>query len=202
MIGPNSRYDGHAVHCIGSEDDDPYPLHQDAEYDTREFGFDLMASIFPHDCPPEMGGTLLVPGSQFRRVHESNISRYQHILGEQQITCKAGTLIIWHHNLWHRGQPNRSGRPRIMFKLRLNPMVKQLRLWRSDDLVSSDRKVREILSQVIPWHGLEHRLELIHRVRLWRYLTGNTEFDLDNLYSTRTKNETNVRYLRSGEVWG
>ena len=88
-----------------------------------------------------------------------------------------------------------------MFKLRLNPMVKQLRLWRADDLVSSDGKVREILSQAIPWHGVEHRLELIHRVRLWRYLTGNTEFDLDNLYSTRTKNETNVRYLRSGEAW-
>ena len=68
--------------------------------------------------------------------------RYQHIVGQVQTVCEAGTLIVWHHNTWHRAQPNRSDRERVMFKVRLDPMVEQVRLWRADDVQERDLRAR------------------------------------------------------------
>ena len=46
------------------------------------------------------------------------------------MVCRAGTLAVVHHGIWHCGRQNRTDRVRYMFKIRLNPTVRQLRLWR------------------------------------------------------------------------
>lgn len=63
-----------------------------------------------------MGKTLIVPGSQFHRVHEMEIGVYQNIVGMEQVSCNAGTVIVWHTNLWHSGRRNDSEKERYMFK--------------------------------------------------------------------------------------
>ena len=53
---------------------------------TRACIFDIQFFYFAHDTPREMGGTMILPGSHYRRVCESDIARYQNFL-EQAACC-------------------------------------------------------------------------------------------------------------------
>lgn len=176
LVGPEPQHDHYAIHTVAPQTKRGPNLHQDAEYDVRFEHFDVQVSIFFHDTPREMGGTLFVPGSHFRRVHESQITRYHNIVGQVPTVCKAGTFVVWHHNLWHASRSNRTDAMRYMFKVRINPTVKQLRLWDTADL--NDPEIEKILGQSQPWYGQEGRLETMNRIRLWRALTGNPSFDI------------------------
>ena len=195
LVGPDPRYDHHAAHLTPAHTRKGANLHQDAEYDVRRHHFDIQISFFPEDTPVESGGTLFLPGSQFRRVYESTTGRYQDVLGQVQAVCDAGTMFFWHTNVWHAARSNHTDRDRYMFKLRLNPTVRQQRLWNTADL--EDRQTRfdigRILSEKIAWHGQRHRIEVMNRIRLWRYLTGDPDFDVA-LWWTRIENTPETIY--------
>lgn len=178
LVGPDPRFDHLAAHRTTPGKRIGPNWHQDAAYDRRRLAFDVQVSIFPEETTPEMGGTLFLPGSHFRRVHESAITCYHHFVGQVQTVCPAGTVVIWHHNLWHAACSNRSDRERSMLKLRLNPNVRQERLWNTEDLHDPEALAPfDGLGSGFPWHGLEGRLEMMQRIRLWRFLTGDPTFD-------------------------
>src|SRR6478752_1904547 len=125
----------------------------------------------------------VVPGTHLRRINQTGIGRYQNLAGQTRLTCEAGTVVLLHHGIWHGGRRNDSDQPRYMFKIRFNPTVRQLRLWNTDDI--DDPAVRQELSTTFGWtHANEGRLELVNRAKLWRYLTGDEQFDID-YYLTR-----------------
>ncbi len=177
--------------------------HQDSTIDTRQ-AFDLQIMYFPHEVTLEMGGTRFVPGSHLRIVSEAAISRYHNILGQQHMVCPAGTLLFLHHGIWHGGGSNRSAQERYMLKIRLCPQERQTRLWDTGDLLPDHKQqrptfwidpkrvpdpVQQILMQPEPWFELDTgRLELMNRVRFWRYLLGDDSFDTD-YWLTRIENE-------------
>ena len=178
--------------------------HQDSTIDPRT-AFDIQLFYFPHDVDDTMGGTRFLPGSHLRVVSEAAIGRYQNILGQQKVICSAGTILVMHHGIWHGGELYRSDRTRYMLKVRLNPTVRQCRLWNTDDLsdemaepqVIFDFKamsdpdlsdVQTILCQPEPWFEADtSRLEYINRIRLWRYLLGDDDFDAQH-WCTRIEN--------------
>ncbi|MEO8394515.1 MAG: phytanoyl-CoA dioxygenase family protein, partial [Chloroflexota bacterium] len=133
LVGPDPLFDHQAVHVREPNEDSAQALHGDSTIDTR-MAFDIQLMYFPHDVTRDMGGTLILPGSQYRRINEMDIARYQNFVGQIQTVCKAGTLLIVHHGIWHCGRQNKSNQKRYMFKVRLNPTVRQLRLWNTDDL--------------------------------------------------------------------
>jgi hypothetical protein len=200
LVGPDPLFDHQAVHVRQPHEDSAQHLHGDSTIDIR-MHFDIQLMYFPHDVTPDMGGTLILPGSHFRRINEMDIARYQNFIGQIQTVCKAGTLLIVHHGIWHCGRQNKSDRIRYMFKVRLNPTVRQLRLWNADDLTEeetrhqtifggSDKKenIQSILGTQEPW--FEHadgRIEIINRARLWRFLTGDNSFDV-HYWLTRLEN--------------
>jgi len=102
------------------------------------------------------------------------------------MACPAGSLLICHHGIWHCGQPNRTDRPRTMFKLRLNPRAPQRLVWDTSDL--HDPRIQKILSRDHGWYGHDVRLEIANRIRLWRVLTGDPHFDID-FWLTRIEND-------------
>ena len=177
--------------------------HQDSTIDPRQ-AFDLQIMYFPHEVTLEMGGTRFVPGTHLRIVSEAAISRYHNILGQQHVVCPAGTLLFLHHGLWHGGGSNRSQQERYMLKIRLNPQQPQARLWDTSDLPEDHHKqhpifwtdpnrtpdpVQKILMQPEPWFELDTgRLELLNRVKFWRYLLGDDSFDAD-YWLTRVENQ-------------
>ncbi len=175
LVGPGPLYDHHAVHTVNANHEHGQIWHADAIIDTR-LHFDVQFFYFAHDTPREMGGTMFLPGSQFRRISESDIARYQNFLGQMPMVCKAGTVAVAHHGIWHCAQPNLTDNKRYMFKLRLNPTVRQKKLWNTDDL--DDAEIPGLLNANHRWYGNEVRLEAVNRIKMWRFLTGDDNFDV------------------------
>ena len=200
LVGADPLFDHQAVHVREPNEDSAQRLHGDSTIDTR-MAFDIQLMYFPHDVTRDMGGTLILPGSQYRRINEMDIARYQNFVGQIQTVCKAGTLMIVHHGIWHCGRQNKSSQKRYMFKVRLNPTVRQLRLWNTDDLTEQSTKpqhifggsqkvndVQGILDTQEPWfENGDGRLEIINRIKQWRFLTGDESFDA-HYWLTRLEN--------------
>ena len=195
------------------------PTHQDSTIDPRQ-AFDVQLFYFPHEVTIDMGGTRFIPGSHLRLVSEAAISRYQNIRGQQHVVCPAGSVFIFHMGLWHGGGLNRSDELRYMFKIRLCPTQRQLRLWQNQTaqdtetsnvgapattgaLKTEDRPIFwtdghtdpehlfTLLTQSEPWFEADTgRLEYVNRIRFWRYLTGDDKFDAD-YWLTRLENDYN-----------
>jgi hypothetical protein len=208
LVGPDPLFDHDAIHVREANEGEAQGLHADSIIDTRT-AFDIQIMYFPHDVPLEMGGTLLLPGSHFRKVNEMDIARYQNMLGQIPMVCKAGSVLVLHHGIWHCGRQNKTSQRRYMFKLRLNPQVRQLRLWNTDDLAadyaahqeifagkSKEGDIQTILSKQEAWfEQASGRLEIINRIKLWRYLTGDEDFDV-HYWLTRLENNP-TRALRA-----
>lgn len=133
-----------------------------------------------------------------------DIARYQHLAGEEYFSGKAGTVVIFHQGLWHAGAPNHSQTLRVMGKLRLNPSVPQVRLWNTSDLAERTDQTDHVFASARhgttgallrgaePWYEpAAHRLELVQRAKLWRFLTADPSFDID-WYLTRTEQRTRI----------
>jgi len=207
LVGSDCVLDHHFLHVTFPPRllEKPVPsqhTHQDSTIDTRR-AFDVQIMYFPHDVTREMGGTRFVPGTHLRIVSEAAVARYQNIAGQQHMVCPAGTLLFVHHGLWHGGGANRSDRLRYMFKMRLAPTRRQVRLWDTSDLDTRSPQrpifwlgeapapddVHSILTGAEPWHEQDTgRLEHLNAIRFWRYLTGDDGFDAD-YWLTRVENE-------------
>jgi hypothetical protein len=185
LVGPDPLVDHHAIHIRQPHGGEAQHLHADAIIDPRT-AFDVQLMYYPHEVTLDMGGTLVVPGSHLRRINETDIGRYQNLVGQVPLVCPAGTVLILHHGIWHCGRRNDTDRVRYMFKIRLNPTVRQVRLWNTDDL--DDPAVAAELRQTFPWYeNATGRLEITNRSRLWRFLTGDESYDTD-YWLTRVEN--------------
>lgn len=203
LVGDDPLYDHDFVHLIPPKSGYTQNLHVDAIVDTPDPSFDIQVFYFPEEVGEGGGGTRFVPGTHLRRARAEDISRYQHLLGDQRFTGPAGTILIFHHGLWHAGQANPGPNPRWMYKIRLGPRVAQTKLWNTDDLEAHQNdaadhrfatmrfdSVAQVLRKEHPWQlGHEARYELVQRVRLWRYLSGDDRFDAD-YYLTRLEQRT------------
>ena len=196
MVGPDPVYDHHAVH-VRRPGEPSQELHADSIIDLRA-AFDVQLMYYPEEVGPASGGTLLVPGSHFRRVNERDIGRYQNVLGQIGLQCSAGTVVVVHHGIWHCGRRNRTDRERYMFKLRLAAAVPQVRRWDVSDLGEAgvETKVQEILAEPQPWfEDAAGRLEQVQRAALWRHLSGDDAFDAGWRWHDRLANQRAPRLL-------
>ena len=198
LVGAAPEFDHDWVHNIPAGSRYVQPLHVDATTDSVDQSFDIQLFWFCGDVAHGEGGTRFVPGSHLTRVRSSGLHRYQHIVGEQHVACSAGTVFVFHHGLWHSGQPNGGEASRWMHKIRLNPTEPQVRLWDLSDFeahhnLSSDHffatmqpgSVAETFRTWHPWMGVtDYRNDQIQRALLWRHLSGDEAFDVD-YYLTR-----------------
>ncbi len=196
LVGTDPIFDLHALHVLhphcGASN-----WHQDAVIDAKAH-FDLQLLYFPHDTPRELGGTMLLPGSHFRRINVFEVGRYKNFVGQVQTVCPAGTVVALHHGIWHCSQPNSTDRQRLMFKIRLAATEPQVGLFDVRDL--DDPEVEAILSREPFWAGTDSRLEIMHRARLWRLLSGNPGFDL-GYYLGRLENNPLLEVPRAARAW-
>ncbi len=222
LVGPEPLVDHHFTHIAlspatmarrgASRPQDSQHWHQDSTIDTRA-AFDIQLMWYPRDVTADMGGTRYLPGSHLRIVSEAAIGRYQNIVGQRHVVCPAGTVLALHHGIWHGGGANRAEHDRHMFKVRLNPTVRQTLLWNTADLPADMKSQRPIfyetkprpnddlhaiLCEPQPWFEADTgRLEYINRVRFWRYLTGDESFDAD-YWLSRLENQAGRRVETAG----
>ena len=183
LVGPDPLYDHHAAHLTPAHQPKGPNMHQDSVIDFRDNYYDIQLSFFPVDTTDEMGGTFLVPGTQFRNVRTGEISIYHHMRGKIWATCPAGTMFAWNTRVWHGARSNYTDQDRFMYKLRLNPTRPQVRHFDISDL--DDPEIGRILSTNHGWEGNEHRYELMQRVRLWRFVSHQPEYDVGERFMRR-----------------
>jgi hypothetical protein len=202
LVGPGCLFDHHFLHIRAAGHAPSQHVHQDSTIDPR-LHFDLQLMYFPKKIAREMGGTYFVPGSHFRKVNEASISRYQNIVGTKHVVCEAGTIYALHMGVWHGGGYNQTGESRLMYKVRLNPAVRQCRLWNTDDITEDTATPQPIFSPEHPhdkddiqtilctperWFEIDtSRLEFLNRIKLWRFLLGDDTFDA-HYWLTRLEN--------------
>ena len=196
LVGDNPIFDHHHIHIAKPNSSTSQHNHQDSTIDPRENVFDIQLLYFPHEVKDNMGGTRYIPGTHLRRVHESQIARYQNMKGQKRVTCPSGNVIIFHHGIWHGAGSNQSSIERVIYKIRLQPAEKQVKLWDTSDINQERVKnwnrpifhgnpdknndpIPKILMKYQKWFDNEGRLEFINRVRLWRELIGDKKVDID-----------------------
>lgn len=211
LVGSSPKLDHHFLHITfppAFYDESRTPqvsqhTHQDSTIDPRK-AFDVQILYFPHLVTREMGGTRFIPGTHLRVVSEAAISRYQNIRGQQHMVCEAGSLLFMHMGVWHGGGLNQSDKLRYMFKIRLCPTERQVRLWDDSDLPNDHfeqrpifwtggspdpEHIHSILTKPERWFEADTgRLEYLNRIRFWRYLLGDDSFDAD-YWLSRVENE-------------
>jgi hypothetical protein len=197
LVGADPIFDHHCPH-LQLPHSGPGAWHQDAVIDAKRH-FDVQLMYFPQDTPREMGGTMLLPCSHFRRINVFEPGRYHNFIGQVPTVCPAGTIVATHHNIWHCAQPNRTDKKRYMFKVRLAASVPQVKLFDTADL--HDPEVGHILGGNAPfWAGTDLRLEIIHRTQLWRLLTDNPGFDIA-YWLGRLENDPQREVPRAARGW-
>ena len=166
-------------------------MHQDSVIDFRDNYFDIQLSLFPVDTPDAMGGTFLVPGTQYRNVRTSEIDIYQHMRGKIWASCPAGTIYVWNTRVWHGARSNHTQQDRYMYKLRLNPSKAQVLNFDTADL--DDPEIGKILNTNHGWEGNEHRYELMQRIKLWRFVSGQPDYDIGEHFMRRIEYQPQLR---------
>ena len=76
----------------------------------------FLGLYYPTDITPDMGPTIIVPGTQFRNAPTDRMATYTNIRGQVPLTVKAGTVAFTHYDLWHGTAANRSLLKRHMIK--------------------------------------------------------------------------------------
>jgi len=201
LVGPSATFDHDSPHIRAAKTLEGQPLHADAVIDNNT-AFDIQLLYFPQAVGPTDGGTKYIPGSHLRAIHETEVARYQHLVGETTWTGPAGSVLVMHHGLWHCATPNRGDAERLMFKVRLSPAEPQVRLWDQTDLLTGTYS-RESLDRTLwtpePWMGqADHRLDHIARVRLWRYVSGDPNYDTSSRLLARLESKAHLN--PNGEV--
>ena len=210
LVGADPLCDHDFVHRLPAGSEYKQHLHVDAVVDSAEPSFDIQLFYFPQDVAENAGGTRFVPGSHLRRTRAEGVGRYQHLVGEQQYSGVAGTILVFHQGLWHAGQPNPSDKDRWMYKIRLNPNESQVRRWNLEDFETTHNdatdhmfatmrtdSVAQILRTIQPWQkGHESRYEQMQRATVWRYLSGDPDFDVD-YYHTRIERRSQLALERA-----
>ena len=201
LLGDDPVFDHHFLHVTfppryneaGGGENVSQHTHQDSTIDPR-LAFDVQVMYYPHAVTRDMGGTRFIPGTHLRKVSEVALGRYQNIRGQQHMVCEAGTLLFLHHGIWHGGGVNVSDQTRTMFKIRMHASGSQKRRWNITDRPASESQrpifyvkghrpadtVAAILMTPEPWFEQDTgRLEFVNRIKLWRYLTDDPDFDAD-----------------------
>jgi hypothetical protein len=90
--------------------------HQDSTNNRDTSINRFLGLYYPHDITPDMGPTIVVPGTQFRNAPTDRMAHYTNIRGQIPLTVKAGTIAFTHYDIWHGTAANKSDIKRHMIK--------------------------------------------------------------------------------------
>ena len=90
--------------------------HQDSTNNRDTDINHFLGLYYPTDITPDMGPTIIVPGTQFRNAPTDRMATYSNIRGQVPLVVKAGTVAFTHYDMWHGTAANRSNAKRHMIK--------------------------------------------------------------------------------------
>ena len=134
------------------------------------------SSTIPHDTPREMGGTMFLPGSQFRRIHESDIGRYQNFVG--QLPDRLQGRHAASSAITASGTAPSPTSPTSCATCSSSGSTPPCGSCCSGiRTIWTIRRSPASCSATTSWYGNDDRLEYANRIKFWRFLTGNEQYD-------------------------
>jgi hypothetical protein len=178
ILGEDCQMNGHRhCHVIPPHKMSSQGWHQDGTNVRHHQTRTVLAMYYPHDVPPDMGPTAILPGTHFRNAPTDRMSSYTNIKGTRFLTVKAGTVAITHYDLWHAGTLNRTDRPRYMLKFlfdRMSPPKPGAPSW-DHDAVNGERLAQERSAEMvgaIQHYGTDLYKEWELRKEMWEWYMG------------------------------
>ena len=161
--------------------------HQDGLNNRDTLINRFLGLYYPTDITPDMGPTVIVPGTQFRNAPTDRMAHYTNIRGQVPLVVKAGTVAFTHYDLWHGTAANRSDHKRHMIKFLFRRTKENEQPSWNHDPQSSDKTTdwnardtaadpNNILnfSNPLQVSQSDHYKERAIRRKNWDYLMGKT----------------------------
>ncbi len=104
-------------------------MHKDSFAKRRHHTRWVLAMYYPQDTAIDMGPTAVIPGSHYYNWLKGPIGVREQIdgtIGEVPMAVDAGTVLIVHYDIWHRGMGNTSDKKRYMMKFMFSRMEEPL----------------------------------------------------------------------------
>ena len=190
LLGPDYEVQGHRHWHCKQPDSGFMQWHQDST-NSRDLRLNRFLGLYyPTDVTPDMGPTVIVPGTQYRNAPTDRMATYTNIRGQVPLVVKAGTVAFTHYDLWHGTAANRSKYKRHMIKfLFRHTKQNQAPTWNHDPAALNsatdwnDRDgagdPRNILTfgNPIGVSQSDHYKERGIRRQVWDYLTGDVPLE-------------------------
>lgn len=148
--------------------------HQDGTNVRHHQIWTVLAMYYPQEVPPEMGPTVVMPGTHFRNAPTDRLQSYGNLKGQVALTVKAGTVAITHYDLWHAMTLNRTDTPRQMLKFLFDRQSSPTTPTWDHNPDSADATMRKWISAMVGVQGYcsDYYKEWELRKEMWLWLTG------------------------------
>lgn len=173
LLGPDMLMHPHR-HCHANPPGSKgQKWHQDDVNRRHHQIWRVLAMYYPQEVTPEMGPTLILPGTHFRNAPTARMATYGTFKDQVAFTVKVGTVAITHYDIWHRAAPNRSDRTRYMLKFLFDRTREPDRpSWRADP-AKRDEVMMDFIRNWLPTDNQSDAYK--HRViwmNVWQWLHG------------------------------
>jgi hypothetical protein len=176
LLGEDFQMNGHR-HCHkNTPGTRSQSWHQDGVNQRHHQVRTVLAMYYPQDVTPDMGPTVLLPGTHFRNAPTDRLATYANFREQVALTVKAGTVAITHYDIWHAASANSSPRTRYMLKFLFSRRSEPAAPSWSHDPEKAAASLRRFSSEkACICSQSDHYKERGLRRQMWNHLLGKTD---------------------------
>jgi hypothetical protein len=173
LLGEDCRMNGHR-HChVNPPGTRSQSWHQDSTNQRHHQIRTVLAMYYPQGVPPELGPTVVMPGTHFRNAPTDRMATYANFREQVLLTVKAGTVAITHYDIWHAATANRGDRTRYMLKFLFSRASEpKAPSWNHDPEKAAAAARRLTFEKACTCAQSDHYKERRLRREMWNHLVG------------------------------
>jgi hypothetical protein len=176
LLGDDVRMHSHR-HChVNPPGSRCQSWHQDGTNQRHHQLRTVLAMYYPQDVTPDLGPTVLMPGTHFRNAPTDRMATYANFREQVVLTVKAGTVAITHYDIWHAATANRGNRTRYMLKfLFTRGSEPAAPSWLHDPERAAAQLHRFTFEKACATSQSDHYKERGLRHEMWRHMLGTSD---------------------------
>lgn len=173
LLGEDVQMNGHR-HChVNPPGSRSQSWHQDSTNQRHHQIRTVLAMYYPQDVTPELGPTVIMPGTHFRNAPTDRMATYANLREQVVLNVKAGTVAITHYDIWHAAATNRATRTRYMLKFLFSRISEpKAPSWNHDPAYTASALSRLSSDRACACSQSDHYKERGLRRQMWNHLIG------------------------------
>lgn len=177
VLGQNYRMNSHR-HCHmnrpGTRSQD---WHQDSTNVRHHQVRTVLGMYYPQDVTPDMGPTVVLPGTHFRNAPTDRMASYANFREQVVFNVPAGAVAITHYDIWHAASANTSQKMRFMLKFLFDrtDIAPTRPSWQHDPQTAQQAANRLIFEKAIVCSQSDHYKERALRQAMWQHMLGQSQ---------------------------